>query len=283
MNQRTGALFCLLLIVLYGPRTLAFQSTEEAPKHIPDSENYASFLYADYKPERLNVLIFKDPFCPYCIRAIDTLDNLENYNVFVFWAPILSEGSVNRVNSFFKCDKFAGSTIFNAVKARLDPQCKGDVRDPQLSLNNAMVNNYNINSVPSYFIQGQATSYQTLVRMSPQNPHVNGVKLDWQRYAIMQNIAREEASNLTMVVPANRTHELDSLLSKYNPQFVFLPTQYAIERPEILKCSGNKQQCIDDNGNLYKRRKQEFELLFGHSYNNSKLVLVDYQGKMSVL
>ena len=269
--------FGIVIAIAIG--TIALAHSE--PRSIPDAKNYQPFLYGDYQPERLNVLIFKDPFCPYCIKAIDKLDDLNSYNVFIFWAPILGQRSVARVDEIFKCSEFASSKVLGAVKQRQSPNCEGDMNTALLEQNLNMVENYQIYSVPEYFVQGKRTSFLALSRNSGKSPYINGVKIDWQRFALMQQQPRMNAKFLTMLVPEEKTLEIDFLLRQFKPEYVFLPPKYAASHPEFLKCVDNEAQCIEKQSKLYAKRSGEFELLFDGALKNEKVVLIDYHGSVS--
>jgi hypothetical protein len=253
------------------------------PKFIPDSNEYQAFIYGDYDPKKMSVLVFKDPFCPYCIRAIDKLDKLNAYNVFIFWAPILGANSQARVSSFFTCSKLADSHLLDAVKNKMAPNCGGAINPTLMQKNSDVVENYQINAVPSYFLQGQATSLQALVALKPNNPNINGVRLDWSRYALMQKNARDSASNLVLLIPPDKNHLVDTLLSKYKPQYVFVSPQFVAQQPNWLDCKTQAGNCMSQRLAQYQKQYLEFELLVGYSYDNSSPRVIDFNGVITTL
>ncbi len=243
-------------------------------------EQYKSFLYGEYQSDRPNVLIFKDPFCPYCIRAIDKLDTLSAYNVFIFWAPILGDRSVARVNDIFHCTAYASQTVLDAIKQRVSPQCNGPIDEKALALSLQWADNYHISAVPSYFIEGKPTSYVTLLRQADEKPSINGIKVDWKRFAIMQHQPSTQSRYLSLRVPAERITELDTLLSQYQPQYVFLPPDYVAKHPTLLNCDNAEADCVKANQKLYARRAGEFDLLFEGTITPDRLLVFDYQGRV---
>lgn len=267
-----------LILVIFSGLQLAWAQNQVFSAG--DKDSFEPFLYGEYQPNRPNVYIFKDPFCPYCIRAIDNLDNLSSFNVYIFWAPILGESSIGRVNDIFQCEDYAAQNVLEAVKERRSPNCSGAIDQNALDLNLEWVTNYNIYAVPSYFVEGRSTSYQALLRIANKKPKINGIALDWQRFELMQHTKPTQSKFLILRVPAQYTGNLNQLIEQYKPQYVFVPPAYAEENPEFLHCQLNSQDCVKSNSKLYARRSGEFELLFAQNLQPDKVLLVDYQGKM---
>ena len=88
------------------------------PRIIPDQQKYADFLLEPYKPGKPSVVVFKDPYCGYCIRALGNLERLDEYNVYMFWAGILGKRSKDKVNAIMQCNEPVSQPIFDNVMAR---------------------------------------------------------------------------------------------------------------------------------------------------------------------
>ncbi len=135
---------------------------------IPTPEKYQDFLIHEWQPTAPNVIVFKDPNCGYCIRALKNLEQYKNYNVFMFWSPILGESSTQKVNDILKCDNPISYQVFNAVinRSALECQTAIDLKKQQRLrlLNNEIVANYNPQSVPSYYFGGQKVYLNSLNR-----------------------------------------------------------------------------------------------------------------------
>jgi hypothetical protein len=275
--KKSFAFLCLSYFILCG----AVAQTNV--KFIPDDVSYQAFIYGNYDPKKMSVLVFKDPFCPYCIRAINKIDRLSAYNVFIFWAPILGENSRTRVASFFKCEKLADTLLLSAVKNRDLPNCKGKFNQQLMEKNMAVVENYHINAVPSYFLQGQATSLQALIALKPYNPRINGVRLDWSRYVAMQRSTRDNANNLVLIVPEDKNHLIDALLDKYSPQYVFVSAKFVAAKPSWFDCKTLASKCMNEGLKEYEKKRSEFDLLLGHLYDNSRITVVDFNGTLTAL
>ena len=96
----------------------ALSTPAGSSKIIPDPEKYQDFLLEPYKPGAPTVVAFKDPYCGYCIRALQNLEKLSEYNVYLFWAGILGERSVARVDDIFDCAAPVSQTVFDSVVKR---------------------------------------------------------------------------------------------------------------------------------------------------------------------
>lgn len=273
-NKSLCVIVCINLL-LFCSATAAQNNS----KFIPSFDEYHAFIYGDYDPNKMSVLVFKDPFCPYCIRAIDRLHKLSAYNVYIFWAPILGENSQARVRSFFACTQLANQFLLDAVKHKKAPNCGGPINESLMQKNSDVVSNYQINSVPSYFLQGHATHLQALLDLKPNNPSIKGVRLDWSRYALMQKNARASASNLVLLIPEDKNHLIDTLLSTYKPQYVFVSPKFVAQHANWLDCKTVTSDCMTERLTQYEKRYLEFELLSGYSFDNSQLIVIDFDGK----
>jgi|GEM_PF-1455765 len=266
--------FLLLLASLFIARPVL------SARFIPTESEYFPFLINGWDAKRKNVLIFKDPYCPYCIRAVPKIEKITNYNVFVFWAPILGERSVKRVDDIFQCTSPVGKKIFTAMLARKSPNCHHPINAKLKKLNQYVVNNYNINAVPSIFMQGKQVSLAQLLKESSRRPAINGVHVNWKRFKLMQQNSNEEAKNLALLIPDSYQEKLTSVIDFYKPEFVFLAKDMIEKSPEFLKCKSDNPLCLAYQSEQYQAKYQEFKLLFGSSLKEDKFVLIDRNGKV---
>ena len=172
----------LILILISGSVYCA-----EAP--LPDYDKHQAFLIQPWDPGKPSLMAFKDPRCPYCIKALMNQDRLDNYNVFLFWAPILGPGSQNQVARFFHCQRPADETVISAVVARKYPLCAGDQNQALREINDQMVAAYKPNSVPQYWYGGRRVALSQLNLALPKAERLQLVaqnsplKIQWQRYS----------------------------------------------------------------------------------------------------
>ena len=152
---------------------------------IPTPEKYSDFLIEPWKPNAANVIVFKDPNCGYCIKALKRLDKYKGYNVYMFWAPILGSSSKRQVEGILECEKPSGSEVIISVINRSNIVCtKSKPGTTNIKeLNKEIVANYNPQSVPSYYFGGQKVRLSTLNRFKTINKtETKSIKLDWKRY-----------------------------------------------------------------------------------------------------
>lgn len=259
-----------------------FSHASLAQRFIPTEEQYFPFLLNGWDPKRQTVVIFKDPYCPHCIKAIPKLPELRNYNVYLFWAPILGERSKKRVDDIFRCTAPASAKVLYAVRNRASPECNNAYANDLRDLNDKMVNNYSVNSVPSFFLQGQRLSFGQLKRMQDKRPAINGVVVNWRRYQKMQYLPRHKSKTLSLMVPNGYEKGVADWLVKLRPEFVFISDSTALDQVGLGNCK-IKGQCSEADKKVYQNRINEFKLMFGDSVEMSKPVVVDSQGNVIIL
>lgn len=174
-------------------------------------QKYRDFLVNPWDPGKPSLIALKDPRCPYCIKALEKRERLDNYNVFLFWAPILGPNSVNQVDRFFHCNTPVEAEVLDAVIARKYPLCAGSHDDDLQALNDQVIAAFNPNSVPQYWYGGQRVAlsqlnlalpkYQRLQLLAQTSP----LKIQWERYSphsISQPVS--EAVKIGVVLPHNK-------------------------------------------------------------------------------
>lgn len=259
-----------------------FATCAVAQRFIPTEEQYFPFLLNGWDPKRQTVVIFKDPFCPHCIKAIPKLPELRNYNVYLFWAPILGQRSKQRVDDIFTCEAPASAKVLFAVRNRKQPECDNAYANDLRDLNDKMVVNYAVNSVPSFFLQGQRLSFGQLKRMQDKRPAINGVVVNWRRYQRMQYLPRHKSKTLSLIVPQGYEKHLTQWLVKLRPEFVFLSDTSKLNQIGLGNCTV-KGECDNKDKRDYQKRINEFKLMFNGSVELNKPIIVDNQGNVTVL
>lgn len=259
-----------------------FATCAAAQRFIPTEEQYFPFLLNGWDPKRQTVVIFKDPFCPHCIKAIPKLPELRNYNVYLFWAPILGQRSKQRVDDIFTCEAPASAKVLFAVRNRKQPECDNVYANDLRDLNDKMVVNYAVNSVPSFFLQGQRLSFGQLKRMQDKRPAINGVVVNWRRYQRMQYLPRHKSKTLSLIVPLGYEKHLTQWLVKLRPEFVFLSDTSKLNQIGLGNCAV-KGECNNKDKRDYQKRINEFKLMFNGSVELNKPIIVDNQGNVTVL
>ena len=177
--MKHGWLVCVLALVC---------ASVSAAVKLPNFNEHKAFLLQPWEPSKPSLIAFKDPRCPYCIKALEKRERLDNYNVFLFWAPILGPGSQAQVERFFHCDTPTNSEVLMAVTLRKYPLCAGAHNQDLRRVNDAMVNAYKPNSVPQYWYGGRRVALAQLNLALPKVDRLqllaqnSPLKIQWDRY-----------------------------------------------------------------------------------------------------
>lgn len=238
----TMKLLCMFLVLS------VFLSADaiSAQMHV-DSNKFKDFLINDYSTEKEDLIVFKDPRCPYCSKAFKQLETLENYNVFIFWSPILGSTSERQVESFFKCSEPMGNEIIHAVANRQQVHCDGEFNETLWNINSEMVQDYAPKSVPQYWLGDQKvwvtqlhltlTHEQRIQRIAQDSQ----LALPWKRYA--QHLASSYVSDKLHLAIVTAKDDRASL--------------------ELQKKLGDKYNLYVFNSEDTKESANEFKLLTG--------------------
>ncbi|QSP95532.1 hypothetical protein LPB19_03705 [Marinobacter salinisoli] len=184
-----------LLVLLLG---FGSSAASVDPLPVPDHETFHSFLLDKWNPTQPTVVLMLDPFCPYCIRTLSQKERLSQYNVFLFWAPILGERSERRVAEILDCKVIAGPEVIFAVIERSSPSCDQATKGSNAALNWEFVNAYDPQAVPAYYFGGQRVSLSQLNRYVSSVKQIKGtVSLDWKRYRGLK--VQQESNGLGQV------------------------------------------------------------------------------------
>lgn len=189
---------------------------------VPDKDIHRAFLLEEWDPKKPVLVTLKDPRCGSCIRALKNRKRLENYNVFMFWAPILGEASILDVERYFHCKSPVSSQVLDAVIQRKFLQCNGNKKNDLVKLNNQLVRSYSPNYVPQYWYAGLRVNPNqlnlTLSYVQKIKAIVDGslLKIPWDRYQSNAVTSNQQALNIGLVVPTNLkvSEELYSELSQ---------------------------------------------------------------------
>lgn len=188
--------------------TLPINASANEPLPVPDYETYGDFLLDDWKSSRPTLVMMLDPFCPYCIRSLQQREKLKNYNVFIFWTPILGKASETRVAEILNCELIAGDEVVSAVINRKSPECAQSKGAGHMESNQFFAKAYDPQAVPAYYFGGYRVGLTQLSR------YVNGIAssagnvgIDWERY-VMFKISQpsNRAGHVGVILPKNFQH-----------------------------------------------------------------------------
>jgi len=223
---------------------------------VPDKETYSDFLMSPWKDGAPTLVAFKDPLCGYCIKALKQRARLENYNVFLFWSPILSERSKTKVNTFFNCEKPVTDEILDAVMLRENVSCNGPVNIKLRRLNDQMMARYQPNFVPQYWFGGQRQTFaqlklsQSSLDIIKQIESLSSVKIPWQRYTelALNEKMPQGKPNIALVLPAKiqvSEELLDSLKNDRSLNWYLLSGNTSSNKRDIEFRMLNNVQDVD--------------------------------------
>lgn len=228
----------LLSVAAIALLSSASAEAQAGARPTPDADTHQEFLLAEFDPAKPTVTVFKDPLCGYCIAAMPRLEELSEYNVYLFWAPIFGQRSDFSINEIFRCENKVDKSIREVVVARKSPGCAGDIDGDELAVNLAMVNAYRINSVPAYYFQGARVSLDELLMRQMEHPPIDGVAVDWDRYRDAKIRRRPESHSIALLLDDDKEELLQVLDEKLLPQFVFTKsdpsTQQSYEELRLL-------------------------------------------------
>jgi hypothetical protein len=206
--------------------------SSEGAMNIPDPSRDSAFLYNEWQPNRPTVVAFIDPLCPYCKKVIPKFDQVTEYNLFVYWAPVFGQRSEEAVSPFFQCKQPAGRAVLNSLiitpRATAPTVCDGDFIDASLmgstrAINDEMVASYPINGVPAFFLQGVQVAFSQILT-TPAGParYINGVSIDWRRYEESRIDWNTAGDSLAIIFPEHQNPEVSlRLMEQYRPEYIF--------------------------------------------------------------
>ncbi len=236
------------------------------PLPVPSPDVHSAFLLEPWKPNAPSVIVFKDPFCPYCVKALEKKDELKDFNVFMFWYPIFGDRSDQRVSQIFQCASPTGHLVIASVIAKTSPDCHGDINLHLMELNRKMYEAYSPSGVPSYYLGGAQTSVLALKELKRSMPSVQpSVNLELSRYDKNRlNIQSQNAGNILLLLPANyeKTPEIISVAKNHTEYnwYVFADGSGGSYVRICMEMIGN---CDSKMLLTYSSLSKEIMLLFG--------------------
>ena len=258
-----------------------FSEQSKAAPVIPDNTLHKAFLYNEWHPRRPNVVLFLDPLCPYCKKVIPKLNNIADYNLFVFWSPILGPRSQQAVQPYFECARPTSPQILAAMlikSAGTKLACEGKGTKKSRDINDALVASYNINAVPAFYLQGKLTSYSLLVSANSRPARiVNDVVIDWDRYRDSELLQQYTYHASAIFLPLNDdSRQLHSLISKYKPRYVFTNGNWdALCKDQPIRVC---QQGSLADLKAQRNSSEEFLSLLGLKETNNTVFLISNTG-----
>ena len=262
LSSHTWAM-CVTLAICFMP----VKASANDPLPVPNPKTHGAFLLGEWDLNQPTLIMMLDPFCPYCIRSLQRRDQFKNYNVFLFWAPILGNASEVRVAEILDCEFIAEEEVISAVVGRRAPECNGKTGRNHAELNQAMAKAYNPRSVPAYYFGGRR------VGLSQLNRYVNGiaslignVSLDWKRYTVFKvSQPSSHAGQVGVILPNNFQH-WDNLLKQ-------IANATQLDWHVIMDFQGGVEQkfceatnfCSTTSLREFRNKREELMALFGLS------------------
>lgn len=256
--------------------SITFQVMAKSPLPMPTVESHKAFLVGEWKPNSPTVVVFKDPFCPYCLKALEKKDELDNVNLFLFWYPIFGEKSDNRVSEFFRCASPVNRNVIEAVLQHSSPDCKGNSNSELEILNREMYEAYDPPGVPAFYLGGQKVSFVEV--KSIQVKEKFGVNLEWERYSYnrVHNdtlTEKKAAVYLSESMPAKKVKKIaEALILNTDYQWYLFPSNAAQLSKQV--CSILKLDCASSKSYLLQS-SQEIALLYGLDSQDYSQVIID--------
>lgn len=257
---------------------LTIQAVAKSPLPVPTVESHKEFLVGDWKPNTPSVVMFTDPFCPYCLKALEKKHELNGVNLFMFWYPIFGEKSDTRVAEFFRCESPVSSKVLDAVLQRKSPGCS-EKPDPGLeAINKQMYEAYTPPGVPAFYLGGQKLSFAEVKSIQPDGVAGLGVNLEWERYANNQLLTDSSAHKRAAIyvgekLSASKLQKLIKNLQTHREyQWYVFPTKLTQLDKRI--CALFQQPCHGEKTQLLQA-SQEIELLYGLDPQSKSRVIID--------
>lgn len=255
------------------------------PSIIPDPQRHQAFLYNQWQPNRPNLLIFIDPRCPYCKKAIPKYADITDHNVYVFWAPVLGPPSRELVRDFFHCASPSSPEILSAVvggSKAAQPSCAGPYNAELRALNDEIVANYRITYVPAYFRQGLEVSLANIYKPAPTTSKVvNGVAINWQRYADLRVTPEAEQRNTALIVSGEVNSSVLALIKELRPAYLF--SQRSWNQLCQQSSPNSALDCNKAAGGNASRYYAELSMLLGLEDEPHSVRLISNRGTLSRL
>ena len=233
---------------------------------IPNQKEHQAFLLEPWKPDAPVLVAFLDPYCPYCIKALKSKERYQYYNTFIFWAGILGERSVKRVEEILTCKQPVSDAVIRSVLERKAPECEASDQSNHLMLAQHMVEAYDPMAVPSNYFGGRRVGLGELARMvNGVNQYESTIKLDWARYSDLKwRQSNHNLAKLIVVVPTNWS--LEDVQNNIPTDAKFDWYVAGAEFDNI--CTQLSNGCDAATENAYKKRSAELFLVYNLKSSN---------------
>jgi hypothetical protein len=232
---------------------------------IPDHQTYRAFLLEEWKPSKPSVVMMLDPFGPYCTPTLQQKEQLNAYNIFLFWSPILGPASEKRVAQILRCRGPASPVVISSVIEREAPKCKDSEEKEQIRLNKSMIDVYHPNSVPAYYFGGRRVSLNQLDGYTEGIQTLSGTtRVDWARYGSFRVAQPTNGLAKVGVLLPRQFEGWSALISELRSatQFDWHLFPYEENVAEHRFCSA-VPSCDQLNARQAKRKREELMLLLG--------------------
>lgn len=271
------SIFFRLLVVVAGA-FLPTQAMAKSPLPVPSVDFHKAFLVGDWKPNAPSVVVFKDPFCPYCIKALKNKDELDSVNLFMFWYPIFGEKSDKRVSEFFRCESPVSNKVIDAVLQRKSPDCAQKPNADLEAINKHMYEAYAPSGVPAFYLGGQKVSFAEIKSIQLEGSRSSGVELEWDRYLANRildgdSTKKKAAIYLGEALPDRKIKRIVEAL-KLNKEYdwYFFPSKRSQLSRYVcsllqLACKNNKNQLLQSS--------QEIALLYGLDVQADSQIIIN--------
>jgi len=249
---------------------MATYNTQGNTLIIPTWEKYQDFLVDEWKPHAPNIIVFKDPHCGFCIKALNNMQKYKDYNVFMFWSPILGKASSAKVDSIFECNNPVGSQVISSVVNRRKISCDAtpeaaEQRKFKRQLNFNVVENYNPQSVPSYYFGGQKVYLSSLTRFRQEiNNNISSVQLNWPRYKALKvnQVGHKGLANALLFIPWVQSENFIEDVLKKDLRYNWYTVSANCEENKCIKSKQGKLS-------------QELKLMFDIKELSSPLLIIN--------
>lgn len=253
------AKFLVFLTLLIGLDVLA-----SSPLPVPTLDFHKEFLVGSWNPNAPTIVVFKDPFCPYCLKALEKKEELENVNLFLFWYPIFGEKSDKRVAEFFLCNSPVEAKVLNAVLAHASPNCSGKRRAELETINREFYEAYSPPGVPAFYLGGRKVSFAEVKSIQSQGN--SGVNIEWSRYSLNRlnsnPVERNKAAlYLSESMPEEKVRKIIEILVADKEYDWYLFASKSNQLSDKV-CSIANFDCASDKEKMLMS-SQELALLFG--------------------
>ena len=266
--------------------TLSSLSLAASQQRLSNIKHDRGFLLGAFKPKAPDLILFEDPFCSYCIEGLKKRAQLKNYNLYIYWHPIMGDESVARVADFFRCKQPVNERLIKGVIDLESPKCQGEINQDLLMRNKQVVASFNPKTLPQYWLNGQPIKFSRLnlvksVEKAEIIQSESELILHWERYqpfAVNEPLA--ERHNMAVVVPDSLYSAIKLNLiailntdTRYN--WYFFSKTLSDKMVSMFWCHESPNACLIKPGSEKNQDlKQEFKLMTGLEHMDEVVFLL---------